>query len=218
MKKIKHLLLDLDGTLTDPKEGITKSIQYALACMCAPIPSMDELEWCIGPPLIDSFHILLDTEDRAMVNRAIDFYRERYVDRCTIENLPYEGIHDTLARLKGANLQLYLATSKPWAYASKILEYFNLKEYFTAVHGSELDGTRDYKKDLIAYVMQTHQLPPHQTIMIGDRAHDVVGAKHNKVKCIGVTYGYGSREELQKAGADIICNHHKEVRYLFIDG
>lgn len=216
MKNINYLLLDLDGTLTDPKEGITKSIQYALERMNAHIPSMDELEWCIGPPLIDAFHILLDTEDRMAVNQAISFYRERYVDQCIIENIPYQGIQETLARLTHANLKLYLATSKPWKYAGKILEHFDLSDYFTAIHGSELDGTRDYKKDLIAYILKTHHLPADQTIMVGDRVHDVVGAKHNHLKCVGVTYGYGSLEELQKAGADIICNHHEEVRRLFI--
>lgn len=216
MKHIKNLFLDLDGTLTDPKEGITKSIQYALERMHAPIPSMDELEWCIGPPLIDAFKILLETEDLVVANQAVNFYRERYVDRCTIENIPYQGIRETLAELRRTGLDLYLATSKPWAYAGKILEHFKLSEFFTAVHGSELDGTRDYKKDLIAYILQQHSLSAKDTVMIGDRSHDVVGAKHNNMLCVGVSYGYGSVEELQQAGADVICHHHDEVRQLFI--
>lgn len=215
MKNINNLFLDLDGTLTDPKEGITKSIQYALNKMNVPPPSMDELEWCIGPPLTDAFAILLNTQDKITINRGIDFYRERYVGCCAIENIPYEGIQKTLEKFRIAGYRLYLATSKPWAYAGKILDHFNLTQYFTAIHGSELDGTRDYKQDLIAYILLQHKLLAENTVMIGDRCHDVIGAKHNNMLSIGVTYGYGSLAELQEAGADLICHHHDEIRRLF---
>lgn len=211
MKKIKHILLDLDGTLTDPKEGITKSIQYALTQMDAEVPHQDELEWCIGPPLTDAFAKLLATDDKAAIQKAIDHYRDRYVGICEIENMPYHGIDITLAELGKHGFSLYLATSKPWVYAGKILEHFDLRQYFTKVHGSELDGTRDYKHELIAYILEQNKLHPAQCLMIGDRKHDVLGAKHHAIQCVGVTYGYGSHEELQQAGADHICHHHSEL-------
>src|SRR3990167_4614925 len=128
MKDIKHILFDLDGTLTDPKEGITKSIQYALQQMGVEAPSMDELEWTIGPPLTEAFARLLNTTDKKQIQKAIDYYRERYVDRCHIENKPYEGIHETLENLAKNGFKLFLATSKPWSYAGKILEHFKLRD------------------------------------------------------------------------------------------
>src|SRR3990167_324474 len=153
MLNINHILLDLDGTLTDPKEGITKSIQHALERLGFEAPSMDDLEWTIGPPLVDSFQKLLNTHEEKLIQQAISFYRERYEERCVIENKPYDGIHETLNLLDQSGFALYLATSKPWAYAGKILDYFKLSRYFTGIYGSELDGTRDYKKDLIEYIL-----------------------------------------------------------------
>ncbi len=216
MNKIKNLLIDLDGTLTDPKEGITKSIQYALTQMSVKPPSMDDLEWCIGPPLTDAFAKLLKTEDSIAIEKAIGHYRDRYVGICMIENMPYKDIDKTLGELKAAGFQLYLATSKPWTYAGKILEHFDLLRFFTAVHGSELDGTRDYKKDLLAYILKQHNLDKNETVMIGDRLHDIIGAKHNNLFSVGVTYGYGSHHELKTAGADVICDHHSDLASLFI--
>ena len=210
MRNIKHILLDLDGTLTDPKEGITKSVQYALEQMSVNPPSMDELEWTIGPPLVDAFAHLLNTSNKYQIQRAIDYYRERYVDRCAVENKLYDGIQDTLTELIMHDYQLYLATSKPWLYAGKILEHFNIREYFSHVHGSELDGTRDYKEDLIGYILEQHSLDHLQVLMIGDRHYDISGAKHNKVGSIGVTYGYGSLAEIKQAAPDAICDDHRQ--------
>ena len=211
MKDIKYLLFDLDGTLTDSKEGITRSVQYALEQMDAECPSMDELEWAIGPPLVDAFAFLLNTRDRKRLQKAINFYRERYVEHCAIENKPYNGIHETLEALVDHNYQLYLATSKPWTYARKILDYFDMQNYFTAIHGSELDGTRDYKKELICYILCIHKISNKQSLMIGDRNYDILGAKHNNMRSIGVTYGYGSLEEIQEAGPDAICDDHRLI-------
>ncbi len=216
MKYIKNILIDLDGTLTDPKEGITKSVQYALKQMSIEPPSMDELEWTIGPPLPDCFARLLNTKDKVQIQKAVTFYRERYVDRCHIENKPYEGIDQTLLLLSQHGYGLYLATSKPWKYARKILDHFKLREYFTEVHGSELDGTRDYKEDLIAYIIAQHQLNQEHTLMIGDRHFDIRGAKHNSVRSIGVTYGYGSLKEIQAAEPDAICHHHRDIVKILI--
>lgn len=211
MRDIKHILLDLDGTLTDPKEGITKSVQYALEQMGVEPPHRDDLEWTIGPPLTYAFEKLLGTKDNRRVQQAIDFYRERYVERCAIENKPYAGIQNTLQQLKDDGFELYLATSKPWPYAGKILEHFDLQHYFDGIHGSELDGTRDYKEDLIAYILKQRNLNNEQTLMIGDRQYDIHGAKHNKVHSIGVTYGYGSLEEIKEANPDVICHEHPHI-------
>lgn len=211
MKNIENILLDLDGTLTDPKEGITKSVQYSLQRLDVEPPSMDELEWVIGPPLTAAFAHLLQTKDSQRIQKAIELYRERYENYCAIENKPYEGIHDTLAKLKEQGFNLYLATSKPWAYAGKILDYFNMRNYFTEIHGSELDGTRDYKEDLIAYILQQHNMDHKKTLMIGDRSYDIRGAKYNKVRAVGVTYGYGSLEEILAEKPDAICDAHHQI-------
>lgn len=212
MKHIKHILFDLDGTLTDPKEGITKSIQYALQKMkVASYPSRDELEWTIGPPLVEIFKILLHTKEEKIVQEAVQFYRSRYERFCAIENKPYNGIHNTLEKLKKQGYGLYLATSKPWAYAEKILKHFQLRRFFEHVHGSELDGTRDYKEDLIGYILDRHRLNHRLTLMIGDRSYDINGAKFNNVSSIGVTYGYGTMEEILAAKPDIICHRHQDI-------
>lgn len=218
MRDIKNLLLDLDGTLTDPKEGITKSVQYALTQLSVEPPSMDELEWVIGPPLTDAFAKLLNTQDSVQIQKAITHYRDRYVDRCAIENKPYDGIHNTLGQLKQRGYQLYLATSKPWKYAGKILKHFKMHHYFTHIHGSELDGTRDYKEDLIKYILDQHQLERMQTLMIGDRSYDIKGAKFNNIRSVGVTYGYGSLEELMAAEPDALCHAHTEILQLLSEG
>lgn len=211
MNNINNILLDLDGTLTDPKEGITKSIQYALEQLDIQPPHEDDLEWTIGPPLIDVFKELLRTTDKEKLLQAVDFYRQRYEDRCAVENKPYEGIHNTLSSLQEKGFRLYLATSKPWTYAGKILAYFGMRGYFSRVHGSELDGTRDYKEELIEYIIAENKLESENTIMVGDRHYDINGAKHNKVISIGVTYGYGSIEEINTAAPDHICHHHSDI-------
>lgn len=211
MNNIKHILFDLDGTLTDSKEGITKSVQHALIRLKITPPSSDDLEWTIGPPLTDAFARLLNTKNQTVIQQAVSIYRERYEKFCAIENKPYEGIHQTLNTLKDLGYQIFLATSKPHVYAGKILEHFNLRNYFTEIHGSELDGTRDYKTELIHYILNRHQLQQSETIMIGDRFYDIEGAKNNALKSIGVTYGYGSLDELKTSNPDALCHHHQEI-------
>jgi phosphoglycolate phosphatase len=198
------IFFDLDGTLTDPKPGITRSIQYALQKLDHPaIPTEDELTWCIGPPLRASFVKLLGGDHSA--DRAVSLYRERFSDVGLYENGVYDGIGDVLTALGNSGHRLFVATSKPHVFAERIIDHFGLRNRFERVFGSELDGTRVDKSHLLEYALKQASVDPSKTLMIGDRSHDMVGAVNNGMKGIGVLYGYGSREELREAGAHHVC-------------
>jgi phosphoglycolate phosphatase len=194
---------DLDGTLTDPKPGITRSIQYALGKLDREVPPEDELTWCIGPPLHASLKKLLGADDLA--DRALSLYRERFADVGLFENRVYPGVEDTLSAVASSGRRLFVATSKPVVYAERIIDHFKLRIYFERLFGSELDGTRSDKTDLLGYALKTTGVDPSQAIMIGDRSHDMIGARNNKMTAVGVLYGYGSKQELLDAGAHHIC-------------
>jgi phosphoglycolate phosphatase len=196
------VFFDLDGTLTDPKIGITRSIQYALERLSLEVPAKDELTWCIGPPLLGSFCSLVGDE---CAGQALHYYRQRFSDMGWKENTLYPGIFETFAKLSDSGRRLHVATSKPFIYARKIIEHFDMRQYFSDVFGSELDGTRADKKDLLRYALAKTQ-PAANSIMIGDREHDVIGALHNGMRAIGVSYGYGSIEELERAGVHEIVD------------
>ena len=206
---IETLFFDLDGTLTDPKPGITGSIQYALKKLYRPVPSQDELAWCIGPPLRASFVTLLGGGEHA--DRAVELYRERFSDGGLFENSVYPEIEGVLAKLGQSGFRMFVATSKPHVFARRIIDHFGLNSYFERVFGSELDGTRVHKADLLAYALEQTDADPSRSLMIGDHSHDVLGAKANGMDAIGVTYGYGSREELIAAGARQLCASPRAV-------
>ena len=198
------IYFDLDGTLTDPKPGITRSIQYALQRLDHPtMPTEDELTWCIGPPLRASFVRLLGAETSA--DLAVSYYRERFSDIGLYENGVYDGIGEVLTTLCASGHRLFVATSKPHVFAERIIDHFGLRDHFERVFGSELDGTRVDKSHLLEYALKQASVDPAKTLMIGDRSHDMVGAKNNGMKGIGVLYGYGSRDELLQAGAHHVC-------------
>jgi phosphoglycolate phosphatase len=198
------IYFDLDGTLTDPKPGITRSIQYALRKLDHhTIPTEDELTWCIGPPLRASFAKILGTEDSA--DLAVSLYRERFSDIGLYENGVYDGIGDVLTTLGQSGRRLFVATSKPHVYAERIVAHFGLRHHFEHVFGSELDGTRVDKSHLLEYALKTASVDPSKTLMIGDRSHDMIGARNNGIRGIGVLYGYGSKDELIAAGALHVC-------------
>lgn len=202
------VFFDLDGTLTNPKPGITRSIQYALERLGFATPSEDDLVWCIGPPLHASLKKFVGSDELA--HRAVELYRERFSEIGLYENEAYAGIEATLSEV-AASARLYVATSKPKVYADRIVEHFGLQRYFAEVFGSELDGSRTDKADLLAYALTRTKTDPRQAIMIGDRSHDIVGAGKNGMKAIGVLYGYGSPSELTEAGAHQLCETHPEV-------
>lgn len=203
------IFFDLDGTLTNPKPGITRSIQYALERLGVAVPSEDELTWCIGPPLLASLRKLTGTDELA--DRALLLYRERFSDIGLFENEAYSGIAETLSSLAATRQRMFVATSKPAVYATRIVDHFGLKPYFERVFGSELDGTRVDKRDLLRYALDETRVDAASAIMIGDRSHDVVGARTNGMTAIGVLYGYGSEAELRDAGAHHICAAHPEL-------
>ncbi len=197
-----NLLFDLDGTLTDPFLGITRCIVHALNAQGRQAPPPEDLRWCIGPPLKDSFLALLDTTNELLAEEAIRHYRDRFATVGMFENEVYPGIEAALADLRRQGHRLFVATAKPTVFAAKIVEHFGLSPHFQAVYGSELDGTRCDKADLIAHLLRHESLPTDETLMIGDRRHDIIGAKANRLRALGVLWGYGSQTELTLAGAD----------------
>ncbi len=197
--KWQHILFDLDGTLIDSKPGITMGVQHALAHFHIDEPNLDQLESYIGPPLLDSFmnqHGL--GEDQA--KEAIAIYREYYTKTGIFQHHVYEGIPSLVKALTATGHQLYVATSKPTDFADIILKENGLAPYFTGIYGSYLDGRRTAKAEVIAAVMKEHHLQASQTVMVGDRSHDVLGGQVHGIPVIGVLYGYGSRDELVQAG------------------
>lgn len=193
--KYRNILFDLDGTLTDPGLGITRSVQYALAKFGIDEPDLTNLYPFIGPPLHISFMTYYSfPEEKAW--DAVNYYREYYSDRGMLENEVYEGIPLLLSRLKDQHRNLYVATSKPVFFASQIVRHFHLEKFFSAVHGSELDGRRTDKVELIQHLIDKEMLDPTETVMIGDRKFDLLGAKLNHIDSIAVGYGYGKEPEL----------------------
>ncbi|MDE7212642.1 MAG: HAD family hydrolase [Lachnospiraceae bacterium] len=207
----QYLLFDLDGTLTDPKEGITRCFQYALESFGIHAPDADKLTWVIGPPLVDSFMEGYGfTLEQAKQGTAK--YRERYTPIGWKENEAYPGIAQALRTLKEAGFVLATATSKPEDMARKILEHFGLLEYFSFVGGASLDLSRCGKADVIRYTLDNLGVKDcGKVLMVGDRKYDVEGAKEFGIPCLGVLYGYGNREELTQAGATALVEDTEEL-------
>ncbi|MES1926228.1 HAD hydrolase-like protein [Salinisphaera sp. T31B1] len=199
--RYKVLLFDLDGTLTDPREGITRCVQHALACQQIDEPDRSKLDCFIGPPLKQSFIDWYGMEGNA-ADRAVADYRERFGEIGMFENTLYAGIVELLTGLKRSGRQLFVATSKPWFYARQIITHFGLDEFFGRVYGSELDGTRVEKHALIAHILREERIEAGHALMIGDRRYDLIGARHNGVAAAAVGYGYGSRDELMAEQPD----------------
>ena len=199
------VLFDLDGTLTDPALGIANSVAYALSKWNISVKDRSELFKFIGPPLLDSFSEYYGFSDEQS-RLALKFYREYFTDRGMFENRVYNGIPELLSALKSRNKKLIVATSKPEEFAVRILQHFDLDGYFDFIGGASMDETRVKKADVIQYALDTCNINNKASVvMVGDRHHDIDGAKLCGLPSIGVTYGYGSIDELKDAGADFIA-------------
>ena len=187
----RALLFDLDGTLTDPFVGITRSVQYAMEKLGRAAPQADDLRWCIGPPLKLAFATLLDTDDEAAMDEGVRLYRERYSTIGKFENRLIAGIPEMLAVFVDQGYFLSVATSKLKTYAGDIIDHFDLRRHFHVLHGSELDGRNAAKGDLIGHILATERIAAANALMIGDRSHDIVGAGASGMASIGVLWGYG---------------------------
>ena len=191
----QNVLFDLDGTLTDPREGITRSIQYGLSKMGIDEPDLSKLEHFIGPPLLQAFMATYGF-DEARAWEAMGFYRERFAVTGLYENHVFDGVTPLLEELVGKVRQLFISTSRPQLYAREIARHFDFARHFKVIYGSELDGTRTHKVELIRHLLTEQGLDPAQTLMIGDRKHDLIGARENGLDAAAVGYGFGSFEEL----------------------
>ena len=212
---ITYLLFDLDGTLTNPQEGITKCVQHALRAFGIEEPDLEKLIPFIGPPLIQSFMEFYNMSEED-ARKAVAVYRERFSTVGLFENFPYPGIADMLAELKAQGKILAVASSKPTIYVRRILEKFELAPYFDIVEGSNLDGTRVDKKEVIAEVLSQLDNPSaDDLLMIGDRKFDVIGARETGFGCVGVRFGFAAPDELEQSGAVYIADTvHDLHRYL----
>ncbi|HKC62698.1 MAG TPA: HAD hydrolase-like protein [Pyrinomonadaceae bacterium] len=211
LDSIRNILFDLDGTLTDSSEGIVRCLQYALERLSIECPATAELHAHIGPPVRNALSLIMKTEDADLIEEALRLYRVRFSETGIYENRVYEGIPEMLSALRASSRRLFVATSKPLVFTEKILNHFRLTNYFDAVFGSELSGKLDNKVELIRHVLSSATLSPAETLMVGDRMYDILGARENGCLSIGVTYGFGSREELRSAGADLICCSPQEI-------
>lgn len=213
----KFVLFDLDGTLTDPWEGITRCFAYALHAFGIETPDLHALDWVIGPPLTESFGKF--GFDEAEITRAIAKYRERFSDIGIFENAVYPGIPQALADLQASGKTLVLATSKPWPYAERILEKFELAPYFSFVSGSEFDGRRNAKAEVIDYALSHFGITEEgkeACVMVGDRRHDIEGAKACSIASLGVRFGYAAPGELEEAGADSIAEDVEDMKRILL--
>jgi len=206
-----QLFFDLDGTLTDSRPGILNSMRHALTALGRPVPADETLSRFIGPPTHDSFRELLDSSDPELNARAIALYRQRYAKLGLFENSVYPGVAQGLEALCAAEIPLFVVTSKPEVFANIIIDHFQLRQYFGHVYGSELSGERSNKGELIAHVLRSQGISHETAWMIGDRLHDVRGAKQNGLRSAGVLWGYGSQQELSAAGADTLFQAMPEL-------
>jgi phosphoglycolate phosphatase len=207
-----RLFFDLDGTLSDPKEGMTRSFQHAMKSLGRLSPSASELTQFIGPPLRWTMTRLLSSDDPELIEQGVRYYRQYFGDRGLFENAVYEGIPPLLEALQSEGFPLYVVTSKPTAFAERIIRHFGLDHHFLRVFGPEFDGHFDDKADLLAHVLRTLAADPARTIMIGDRATDMLAGKRNGTRTIAVTYGFAAPGELTATSPDRMCSNPAEIQ------
>lgn len=204
MSVIRHVLLDLDGTLTDSERGIIGSMRHALQAMGRVSPDDAALRRLIGPPTFETFATLLG-DDLAAVDECVRLYRVHYGEVGLFQSHLYPGVIEMLDALQALGCRLFLATSKPLVYARRILDHYGLTPRFAGIHGAELDGTRADKAELIRHLLISEQLDPAQCLMVGDRKHDILGARTNHVAVCCARWGYGEDDEIRAAAPDYEC-------------
>jgi phosphoglycolate phosphatase len=209
---LTNIFFDLDGTLTDSKEGIVKCFHYSMNKLGRSLTDVPEVNDFIGPSLRVTFRKLLGSDDERLIEKAVAIYRERFSTVGLFENKVYPGIPEVLSALHKNSLKLYVATSKMKLYADRILEHFQLAPWFSGVFGSELEGRFDDKAELIEFIMSGLKLAAGETIMVGDRREDITAGKANRIRTIGVTYGYGSQMEIIDAAPDFTCGSPSEIQ------
>ncbi|MBP2650584.1 MAG: HAD-superfamily hydrolase, subfamily variant 1 [Firmicutes bacterium] len=210
------ILFDLDGTLTDSKPGIIKSVQYALDKCGIYEPDLDKLIPFIGPPLLESFQEFYSME-RPQAEQAIGYYREYFSKTGIYENAVYPEIIELLASLTNCGKRLIMATSKPAVFATQIAKYFALEQYFTTIVGSNLDGTLTSKTEVVACALSAvSDKLRRRSVMVGDRKYDIIGAQSNHIDSIGVEYGYGTSEELSLANPTHLVANVDELKQLLV--
>lgn len=210
------LFFDLDGTLIDPKDGITQAIQFAMDKMGATdIPLADELTWCIGPPLWPSFEVLLGPG--ADLDEAVGYYREFYTHEGMYMADIYDGIGEMFDALHQVDAKMYVATSKPHSYAQEIIEHFGIYAHVERLFGSELDGTNSDKTDLLKFALDETAAEPGRSVMVGDRRFDILGARNNNIPSVGALWGFCEEGELHSAEADALAGAPEEIPEIVFD-
>lgn len=205
------VLFDLDGTLSDSKPGIEAGIKYALSKYDIKIENDEQMRKYLGPPIRDSFREF-NGFDEETCEQAVAYYREYYSEKGLFENNLYPGMKDLLSSLKAAGKILLTATSKPQEYTDRIVDYFGIRQYFDFIAGSNMDGTRNRKAEVIRYSLDSAGITDFsKTVMVGDRKYDILGAKEIGIDSIGVLYGYGNREEFEEAGATFIVENVADI-------
>lgn len=208
------ILFDLDGTIIDPKIGITESVKYALDYFDIKVNNLSELYKFIGPPLKKSFMNYYGFNEKD-AKKAVEKYRERFSKKGIYESVLYDGVIEILEYLKSKKKFICIATSKPLIFTKEILKYFNILKYFDFISASELNGSRSEKTEIIKYIIDENNINQlEKMIMIGDRCYDIIGAKENNIESIGVLYGYGNIEELEKSNANYIIKNIKDIKKL----
>ncbi len=216
--RYEYIVFDMDGTLTESGTGIINSVVYALEKYGIKVNDRSKLNKFVGPPLWDSFETYYGFS-KAEARKAVEYYREYYREKGMFENVVYDGIEALLQQLKENNRTLLVATSKPEAFAKQILKHFNIATYFSCIAGSDFDGSRVKKDEVIQRALENASVnDPSKAVMIGDREHDILGAKKTGLDSIGVLYGYGDRHELERAGADYIAETVEEIWKIILRG
>jgi len=205
------VIFDLDGTLTDPREGVARCFVHALERLGLVPPPLADLTRFIGPPLREVFGVLLATNEAARIEHAVALYRERFGTVGLFENHLFEGIAAALQQLQAAGHRLFVCTSKAQVYAERIMAHFELAQYFERVYGPGLDGTLSDKAALLAHLIERENIVPGSAVMVGDRLHDMLAARSNGMRGLGVLYGFGDLAELTAAGAALTCERVSDI-------